>query len=428
MSRRVESGLADDPTVPRRDELVDGAFMAARLAELLGDGRPARLERCEVARTKYKVGESLRVVYRVSVGGADHLVTARTFPPGRARDVFAREAGRAASPGPLRPVAVDESLEAVFLSFPNDRKIEHLAVLAQGGPLPAAGRAVEWASSDVVAYAPEKCATARCVDERGATVAYAKCYAGDDGRRAYDVYRALSGPAARPGLSLPRALGYSEPCRTLLLEPLSGRRISELAGADLAAGCRHLGAAVAALHSTEAPLQLPDFRRLSPGAVETAAGLIGRARPDAAPLAAAIARELAARWRRPDAPPVCLHGDVHPKNGLLRTGGVALVDLDQASLGPAAADIGSLLAGLRYCGQLGLLARATGRELARAFLDGYAASRPLPPDGEIRWHTSAALLAERALRAVNRIRLPGLLRLREILGDARQLLTPGGDL
>jgi len=38
----------------------------------------------------------------------------------------------------------------------------------------------------------------------------------------------------------------------------------------------------------------------------------------------------------------------------------------------------------------------------------YAAVRPLPSPTSLRWHTAAALLAERAWRAVNRLRLPGL--------------------
>jgi hypothetical protein len=40
----------------------------------------------------------------------------------------------------------------------------------------------------------------------------------------------------------------------------------------------------------------------------------------------------------------------------------------------------------------------------------------------IHWHTAAALLAERALRAVNRVRPEGLARLRELLAVASDVL------
>jgi hypothetical protein len=36
-----------------------------------------------------------------------------------------------------------------------------------------------------------------------------------------------------------------------------------------------------------------------------------------------------------------------------------------------------------------------------AFLSGYRAVRALPPDLSLRWHTAAALVAERGVRAVN---------------------------
>jgi Ser/Thr protein kinase RdoA (MazF antagonist) len=106
---------------------------------------------------------------------------------------------------------------------------------------------------------------------------------------------------------------------------------------------------------------------------------------------------------------------------------MTLIDLDQAAAGPAAADLGGMLAGLRYCRRVGLCSRAAERALAGAFLAGYAAVRPLPPPAELRWHAAAALLAERALRAVNRVRAEGLLHLGEILDDARTLLIGDAD-
>jgi Ser/Thr protein kinase RdoA (MazF antagonist) len=118
---------------------------------------------------------------------------------------------------------------------------------------------------------------------------------------------------------------------------------------------------------------------------------------------------------------VCLHGDVHPKNGILLERGVALIDLDQASLGPAAADLGSLLAALRYEQHIGLLTRADERALSDAFLAGYRQIAKLPEAESLRWHMAAALFAERAFRAVSRIRLRGLQSLPELLNDVQRL-------
>ena len=68
-------------------------------------------------------------------------------------------------------------------------------------------------------------------------------------------------------------------------------------------------------------------------------------------------------------------------------------------LAQAAADLGSVLAGIRYCRHIGLYSDATARALRRAFLTGYSALRPLPSEAALGWYTAAALLAERALRA-----------------------------
>jgi Ser/Thr protein kinase RdoA (MazF antagonist) len=122
---------------------------------------------------------------------------------------------------------------------------------------------------------------------------------------------------------------------------------------------------------------------------------------------------------------VCLHGDVHPKNAVLSGDSLTLIDLDQCGAGPAAADLGSLLAALSYKRLTGLLSPARERELAESFLAGYADARALPSVASLRWHTAAALLAERALRAVNLIRTEGLRHLPEILAEAEKLMRGG---
>jgi hypothetical protein len=100
--------------------------------------------------------------------------------------------------------------------------------------------------------------------------------------------------------------------------------------------------------------------------------------------------------------------------------------LDQSGAGPAAADLGSMLALLHYNWRIGLITRSRERELANAFLDAYAATLQLPAQRSLSWHTAAALLSERALRSVNRIRPEGLNHLSQILNDAREILLTGG--
>jgi Ser/Thr protein kinase RdoA (MazF antagonist) len=154
-----------------------------------------------------------------------------------------------------------------------------------------------------------------------------------------------------------------------------------------------------------------------------AASSIGLVRPELAQLALELCDQLCSKKKKQSEPNVCLHGDVHPKNGILLEKGTALIDLDQASVGPAAADLGSLLAALRYERHIGLLTESAERTLADVFLTGYQQSGTLPESESLRWHMAAALFAERAFRAVSRIRLLGLQCLPELLMDAKQLLA-----
>lgn len=419
--------LAPDLVLPQRDLLLDEGEVARRLSGRLGAGRPLDIDSCERVRTKYRVGDSLRVLHRIVVAGRAYSVAARAYPAGRSGRAYERALATAGDRGRLRPVALDEEIETVFWTFPNDRKIAGLSVLKHL-PRALAQLVPAWTSSRVVAYAPEKCATAECLDDASRVLAYAKIYSSDDGRKVFGVYDAFrrNAPTHTGGLSLPRAIAYAGTYRVLLLERVEGRRIADLHGPDLVRGYRRLGAALAALHNLPVPRGLPSFRRLDVGRITHASSIIGQVRTDVRGEAAALADELARRWRETSGPAVCLHGDVHPKNGILHDDRLTLIDLDQTGVGHPAADLGSLLGGLTYSRLVGLLSERAARELGDVFLEGYAGERELPEADSLRWHTAAALLAERALRAVNRVRPAGLVRLRQLLLEARGILRKGG--
>jgi Ser/Thr protein kinase RdoA (MazF antagonist) len=446
---RSHARLARDPRLPQRDVLLDARAVAARLSAALGVKGRLAISECERVRTKYRVGDSLRVLHRVRVGACDYTVAARTFAAGESRRAYERASASAVDCGPLRAVLHDAELETVFWTFPNDRRLAALRVLKDVPPQLARLLTPEWSRSRVVAYAPEKCATAECLDARSRVVAYAKVYAGDDGRQVYGVYRALARHLATGGASItiPRALAYDETHRTLLLAPAAGARIADLADDELPRGYSRLGAALAALHNVPAPEALQPFTRLDAKRLRRAARAIGTARPDVRREVDDLADDLERRCEPHDAEPrVCLHGDVHPKNGIAQGERLTLIDLDQCGTGHAAADIGSLLASLTYNHLIAdaahspslcsanssshssahSLVQSSERVLADAFLSGYESVRELPAPESLRWHTAAALLAERALRAVNRVRPEGLARLRELLREAREVLRKGG--
>jgi Ser/Thr protein kinase RdoA (MazF antagonist) len=421
--------MAPDPRLPQRDLLLDETLVARRLSATLGLEGRLDVSACERVRTKYRVGESLRVLHRVRVAGDDYTVAARAFSAGESRRAYERAARSTVECAPLRAVLHDAELDAVFWTFPNDRRLSGLGLLRDVPPELARLFAPEWTHSRLVAYAPEKCATAQCLDEQSRVVAYAKVYAGDEGRQVYHIYRALGRQLEdeSAALMLPRALAYDDARRTLLLEPVEGSRIADLAPEELPRGYFQLGAALGALHSLRVPEALPEFKRLSVERVHRAAVVIGMARPDVRIEASKLADELARLYETHAEPRVCLHGDVHPKNAVSRDGLFTLIDLDQCAAGHPAADVGSLLASLTYDDVADAAASPSAQALGESFLSGYASVRELPTPASIRWHTAAALLAERGLRAVNRVRPEGLARLRELLGAASEVLRKGGE-
>jgi aminoglycoside phosphotransferase (APT) family kinase protein len=237
----------------------------------------------------------------------------------------------------------------------------------------------------VVAYAPEKSATVAVLDERGRTAAYAK--ATDDERRGLEH-------AAE--LLVPRILA-TEPL--LVIEALRGKPVHDVHG---------LGAALARLHELAPPRER--FARLDVNRLATAAAVIARARPDAADAAESLLTRLVARRDDAFAPAVCLHGDANLRNALrLPDGRVALIDLEHLSAGPAAADLGQVLA-------------ASGRP-ARELLRGYATVAPPPDEDALRWYTAASILARVALPGVSRVRPEVLAKMRALLEAAAGMLS-----
>ena len=279
-----------------------------------------------------------------------------------------------------------------------------------------------WACSEVAEYAPERSLTVRADDHGGRVAAYVKLYAAgsvDVARLAARYERAGRALAGVPFVSVPRVLGRSG--TMLAISPMRGVTWTRAAG-DGADVLARLGAAIAHFHRTPGEGLAGPFGRLQLPRVVHGAELVAGARPELAAALQLVAGRLA------DGPPsgdamVLLHGDCHPKNSLVDGGRLALIDLDQAGIGSAACDLSSLLARLHHGAILGETDAVEADRLGAAFLDGYAAVRPLPDAASLRWHYVAALVAERAIRAVNRVNLRSL----EHLGALVQLAVDTSD-
>jgi len=400
--------LALDPALPQRDLLLDETLMAEYLSRLVAQYCHFETRDCERLRTKYRVGTSLRVLYEVTGNGQAYRIAARALP--RTRRIKNRLTSRV-------EVNVPE-LNTIFWIFPHDRKIKNLSVLAD---IPDELRNIEgqtWTRSRIVAHAPEKSVTAQCLDENDHLLAYAKIYAGDE-QQIFETYTYIA-EALRTerDVQIPRAIAYHRQQHLLLLEPVAGFSLASVAQRENA--FFRLGKALQKLHGINPPPQTPHSPRLTPEALTQANAAISQARPDVADLVRRLSTKLIARYEH--GKPVFLHGDVHPKNILLNDDQLFLLDLDQAASGLAEVDLGSVIAGL-YCDAC--TGSRTWREassLHRALMAGYGS---LQNSHALRWHVAAALLQERALRSVTRVRTATLQKLPEVLRTAEAVLNGG---
>ena len=408
--------LANDPALPQRDLLVDEVLMAEYLSRLVARYGDFGIKRCERLRTKYRVGASLRVLYEVSGSGRSYRIAARAFP--RSRQV-ANEFTSA------REIHAPE-LNTIFWVFPHDRKIRNLAVLSDiPEPLHhVEGR--EWVESRIVGHVPEKSVTAQCLGAGQKIIAYAKVYAGEEGREVYDAYQEIH-TALKSGvvqLRIPRALSYSDSNRLLLLEAVPGVSLSALRPVDRERAYFRLGEALKKLHSITPPSLAPAATRMTPDGLTQAVATIARVCPEVADLARQLTDKLIAyRDQISESQPVLLHGDLHPKNVLMADERLFLLDLDQAATGAAAFDVGGVIAGLYFEACVGLVTKTQLSSLISAFLTGYRLAREW--QRSLRWYIAAALLEERALRAVTRIRFGGLQKLPQLLTTAETVLDGG---
>jgi Ser/Thr protein kinase RdoA (MazF antagonist) len=405
--------LAADPALPQRDLLLDESVMKEYLARLLARDGDFAVEDCERLRTKYRIGSSLRVLYEIGGGGRSYRIAARAFP----RTCLVTNRTTSA----IEIHAAE--LNTMFWIFPHDRKLKQLAVLNE---IPEELREIAgeaWTQSRIVGHAPEKSVTAQCLARNNKVLAYVKIYAGDKGRDSFKTYVHLERELQSEQVQVPRALSYSEKHRLLLLEAVSGVALSALASARRGNTFFQFGRALKQLHSTTPPAALPESARFTPEALTRTAATITEARPDVAAVVQRLTNKLVAQHETHGAGErVFLHGDVHPKNFLLAGERLCLLDLDQAALGVAAVDLGSAIAGLHCDACVGSLTWREASLLTRAILAGYG---PLKTLESLRWHLAAALLHERALRAVTRIRTPVLQNLPQLLHIAEAVLDGG---
>lgn len=438
-----------DPRLPARDRLLDDCLVAEMFAERLGEHGRLTVERVERLRAKYRVGESVRTVHRVWVGGQRYLVSARMRTTDA--DVMfdeARRCERACSP--VRGVWYERDMKTVFWTFPNDRCLVGLDALSTPLPLVRALYPGDL-SIDVVGYNPERAAIAAVSRPDEAASGFLKLYAGgglEPARRALLWLREAITGSGSP-LRVPRLRAWDDRRHLLVVDAVAGVHLDAVPQDELVRAFTALGASLGHLHAlpTEGSLcPLPPFTAFDADHLARAGDVVTWARPTLENLARRTVDLLVAH-RPLVQDSVCVHGDVNTRNFLFAPAGdrptvitdtapaddqrslatavawqatrapspdtrgwrpshydAGFIDFDVASHGPAAADIAAVLAWLRTRALTGESTHTREAELGAALRLGYEGVRPMPSDRELQWFLAAALLVERAQRAITRVR------------------------
>lgn len=403
-----------DPTldlgVPGHPVLASDAALRAWLAE----HAPAHRGRTDAVRLRMRVKPGTSTVAAVRSGPELLLVQAYA---GSARAKLAKSV-RKARPGGV--VAVDHDLGVVATRAEADRDLPALRTIADERLAPdllaRVSGARPMAPPVPLSYNPQRRWVARLETAAGPVVLRAT--------RPGELAATVRGPRALadalgPG-TVPVVLGVDDQQGLAALGWMPGTPLDSRAPDDVLAAA---GALVARLHDVDGSVRTTALPRRTTRdlrvAVRRSAAQLAVLLPEEAErvrrVAAAV--ESALRAAAGDAgDDVVLHGDLSRDQLVAGPGGVALLDLDRAARGPAADDLGCLLADD--------LARGRGADSADVLLATYAGLRPLPPVAVLAAHTTAHLL-RRTTDPFRTCRADWPAECRALLGQVEGLLATG---
>lgn len=359
-----------DPGLPRLPAALDGPYLAGLVQErlrALGQAGLA-LEALRPCYIRYKPGTSalIQVQLRLREPGGAVLHQSLAFALYRgdhASSLAARRrsrvlaAGLPAGPWPLAGYWAEPGLAAFAQGFPFDRGLPGLALALDEQALTqilAAADAGPWpplARPQLLRHKPGRRAVLRADAGDGRNV-FVKL--GPEQRPALQA--ALAPALARRGLRVPALLAAHPAQDLVLLEGLSGHRL-EMAGREQAAAgdmvalaSLVLGQLLGAQGLALPAARLPGLGPWAPlavlgRAVRGLSAILPREAAGIGRLAAGIEEALR---RLPPAAPVLVHGDFYEDQILLdRRAGPALLDWDEAALGPPSLDAACWLAHAR---------------------------------------------------------------------------------
>lgn len=348
-----------DPGLPGLGLLLDPAalldFLRHRFAHLV-------LDTLTSTYLRYKPGTSCVAGFALSVNGTPTWLTF-TARPRDAADKLAKVTQKQGIDGPFGAGRIlFPELALSMACFPNDPQLKRLWRVASAeaqGPLLAKLGLPREATIIPLRYRPGRRFVAQ-VRYQDQPVAVLKLHSAESYARALDAAQIFASSGA---LKIPEFLSCSDRHGAVVSRWASG-----VAARATPENARQIGWALASLHRQPAT----GLRRLSLGEQQASARFlasdIAALRPGLGKRALALADAISSALDT-GAEPVALHGDCHLEQFLLQGTDTICVDFDEAVSGPAAWDLGNMLAHLMADG----LPNAACDAFRDALVDGYRA-------------------------------------------------------
>jgi aminoglycoside phosphotransferase (APT) family kinase protein len=376
--------VARDPALPALATLLDPTLLIEQLTRL----RPGlEITDPSIFYLRYKPHTSCLAGYRVMMNGVEILLSICARRPD-ALDKVEKHRERKSVTGPLgtgRIVCAD--LAMTIAVFPNDNRVPALRRMSDSArenqTLEQLGLGGS-ARLEQLRYRPERRLVCKAICADG-TEAVVKFYRTSDYKTAATNAHAFG---SQGSLRVPTIIGNSIQSSAVASSWIAGGPVlpTQLTGG-------RVGAALADLHA-----QQPE-------------GLAARSRVDQARAAGKLAQDLAALWpalenqaravadglsralMAVDAPDVAIHGDFHVEQLIDADDRIGIVDLDEASYGAAAWDLGNIIGQLHLSGE-------QSDTFGDALLAGYRTAGGKVTDSEVRLQTALSIfhLASRPFR------------------------------
>jgi len=411
--------------LPYLSTLLDERLAGTILAD--GPFRGWMIADCRLEQIKYRPGRNCLLTYHLQLatkgGMLDVPVYLMACRPGESHQVHAAAAKTATVQTPFSQGLWHlDQLDSVLWIFPNDRKLGGIAALNDPDSLSSEvasqiGGSRQRGKIEIIRYVAERSCTVRLRLEDGATVSYGKFYRPGESDPAWNAIGSLwQSKSCRSGsLTIPEPLIRLDESESVWLREVRGVPLERKLPEDLTGEWMiRTGRTIAELHKIGATIgssSLPvivetERRQKLENAIELLAMVNGGQRVRLAELATKLARK---EPRNRPGNLAVLHGDLHLKNMIaLESGAIALIDLDNLCLGDPLIDLGSFIAHLYYWHYWSREAGGSRPELlVEQLLAGYfeAAGEPLD-EQSLRWQIAAALIGERAVRCITRLK-PG---------------------